>query len=142
MGFTKTKAKSVLESVFKPGNKIALLTAVNTAADTYTEASGKGYERYTIQSGDFVTNYGENGGAESTTAQHILFGLAEESWGTIVGIAVFGSGLDYLAELKESKTVGADTVPVFKAYDKSKEEGIKVTLDVSTSASASVTETT
>ena len=137
MGFTKTKATAILSGVFKAGNKLALLTAVNTEEDTYTEASGAGYKQYTIQSGDFVTNAGV-----TTTARHILFGLAEGSWGTIVGIAVMGSGAEYLAELKEPKAVGADTVPVFKMWKESTEEGIKITLDAETTASAAVTETT
>lgn len=136
MGFPKTKATSILSGVFKAGNTIALLTAVGE--DSGTEASGTGYKRYTIQSGDFTTS-----GGITTTAKHILFGLAEESWGTIKGIAVYSSSsLEYIAELKEPKVVGADTVPVFKKWDESIKEGIKVTLDVVTSASASVTETT
>ena len=40
MGFPKTKATSILSDVFKANNTIALLTAVDTTADTYTEASG------------------------------------------------------------------------------------------------------
>lgn len=137
MGFPKAYASTLLSNVFKSGNKIALLTAVDTTADTYTEASGKGYARYTITTNDFSTS-----GGVTTTAQHILYGLAEESWGTITGIAVFGNSLLYLAELEEPKAVGKDTVPVFKKYNAENGEGIKVTLDVVSSATASVTETT
>lgn len=39
MGFSKTKATSILADVFKAGNKIALLTSVDTETDAYTEAS-------------------------------------------------------------------------------------------------------
>lgn len=52
MGFPKTKATAILSSVFKVGNTIALLTAVDVENDAYTEASGAGYKRYTIRSGD------------------------------------------------------------------------------------------
>lgn len=55
MGLSKTKTTSILSDVFKTNNTIALLTAVDTIVDTYTEASGTGYKRYTIKSGDFVT---------------------------------------------------------------------------------------
>lgn len=135
MGFPKTKATSILADVFKANNTIALLTAVNTKADTYTEASGAGYKRYTIKSGDFAVNAGV-----ATTDQHILYGLAEGSWGTIVGIAVFsGSTLQYLGELTPAKEVGGNTVPVFKKYADG--EGIQVTLDVVTAAAVDVTET-
>lgn len=140
MGFPKTKATSILSGVFKAGNKLALLTSIS--GESYKEASGKGYTRYEIKSGDFTTDQGV-----TTTAKHILFGLAEESWGTIAGIAVFaGSSLEYLAALEEPKPVGANTVPVFKKYvednGNGQMEGIKVTLDVETTASASVNETT
>lgn len=137
MGFPKTKATAILASAFKAGNTIAMLTAVDTENDTYTEASGDGYKRYTIKSGDFVTNNGI-----TTTAAHILYGLAEGSWGTAVGIAVHnGSSLEYLGELKEQKPIPANTVPVFKIYNEEKGEGLKVTLDVVTAASVSVTGT-
>ena len=140
MGFPKTKATAILKAVFNTGNKIALLTAVS--GDSYTEVSGtkdsNGYERYTIKASDFSTTNGV-----TTSADNILFGLALESWGTVVGIAVFsGSSLEYLAELKVPKMVAEDTVPVFKKYNEADEEGIKVTLDVVTAASASVTGTT
>lgn len=136
MGFPKAKATNILKAVFNTGNKIALLTAVNTETDAYTEASGAGYQRYEIKSGDFTTNDGV-----TTTARHILFGLAEGSWGTIVGIAVFsGSSLEYLAELEEAKAVGANTVPVFRKYDGT--DGIRVALDAEPSAAASVNEMT
>lgn len=52
MGFPKTKATSILSDVFKANNTIALLTAVDVENDAYTEASGAGYKRYTIRSGD------------------------------------------------------------------------------------------
>lgn len=137
MGFPKVKSTAILAGVFKAGNKIALLTAVNTSNDTYTKASGTGYQDYTIQDGDFVTQNGI-----TTTARHILFGLAEGSWGTAVGIAVFaGSSLEYLGELKQAKAIGANTVPVFKMYNEAKGEGLKITLDVVTAASMNVTET-
>lgn len=136
MGFPKVKATSILSDVFKANNTIALLTAVDTTNDTYTEASGTGYQRYTIKSGDFTVNSGV-----ATTAQHILFGLAESNWGTIAGIAVFsGSTLQYLGELTPAKEVGANTVPVFKKYADG--EGIRVTLDVVTTAAVDVTGTT
>lgn len=38
MGFPKTKATAILSSVFKVGNTIALLTAVNTETDAYGKA--------------------------------------------------------------------------------------------------------
>lgn len=146
MGFPKAYATTILSNVFKAGNHIALLTAVNTASDSYTEASGASYRRYAIKgagsgrNADFTTNKGV-----TTSTETILFGLAEESWGTIVGIAIF-TGLTggtplYLAELKKPKTVDENTVPVFKKYNESKEEGIKVTLDVESSVNASVNET-
>jgi hypothetical protein len=73
----------------------------------------------------------------------VLFGLAEGDWGTVAGIAVFsGSTLQYLANLEEAKRITENTVPVFKKYDASAGEGIRVTLDVVSSAAASVTETT
>lgn len=137
MGFPKTKASAILSSVFKSGNKIALLTSINTSTDAYTKASGTGYQDYTIKEGDFVTSNGV-----TTTAKHILFGLAEGSWGTVVGIAVFaGSSLEYLGELKSSKAVGANTVPVFKAYNEGTGEGLKITLDVVSSGTMNVNET-
>lgn len=139
MGFPKTKATSILSDVFKANNTIALLTAVDTTADTYTEASGTGYKRYTIKSGDFAVS-----GGVATTAQHILYGLAESSWGTITGIAVFsGSTLQYLGELTQAKTVGENTVPVFKKYAvvDGVTVGIRVSLDVVTTAAVDVTET-
>lgn len=137
MGFPKAHSTTILSDVFKAGNTLALLTAVDTEKDTYTEASGDGYKRYTIRSGDFTTSQGV-----TTTAQHILYGLAEGDWGTIAGIAVFGgSTLKYLAELKSPKPVRDNTVPVFKKYDEAAGEGIKVTLDVESSVNASVNET-
>ena len=138
MGFPKSHATTILADVFKQGNTMALLTAVDTENDTYTEASGLGYARYTLKSGDFTWSMGV-----ATTAQHILYGLAEGSWGNIVGFAIFGGGtLKYLAELKEAKNVSADKVPVFKKYNAATGDGIRVTLDVVTAASMSVTETT
>lgn len=134
MGFTRAKATSILSDVFKSGNKLALLTAVDPANDSYTEVSGDGYARYTIQNGDFSTSAGV-----TTTAQHILFGLAEGSWGTVVGFAVFsGTSLLYLGELMEAKAVGANTVPVFKKYADG--EGIRVSLDAVEEAAAAVNE--
>lgn len=136
MGFPKVKATSILSNVFKANNKIALLTAVDTKNDTYTKASGVGYQDYTIQSGDFATADGI-----TTTARHIFFGLAEGSWGTAVGIAVFaGSSLEYLGELKQAKAIGPNTVPVFKAYNEGSGEGLRITLDVVTAASMNVNE--
>lgn len=123
MGFSKGKATGILSGVFKAGNRLALFTAVDTAGEAYTEVSGAGYGRYTIQSGDFSS---ENG--VTVTAKHILFGLAEGDWGTVVGFGVFeGDTLQYLGELTEGKSVGRDTVPVFKKYAAG--EGIRVTLD-------------
>lgn len=137
MGFPKAHSTTILSDVFKAGNTLALLTAVDTEKDTYTEASGDGYKRYTIRSGDFTTSQGV-----TTTAQHILYGLAEGNWGTIVGFAVFSSStIKYLAPLVNSKEVYANTVPVIKKYDEAKGDGIKITLDVVTSAAASVIET-
>ena len=138
MGFTKNHATSILSNVFKAGNTIALLTAVNTATDTYTKCSGTGYKDYTILSGDFVTDKGV-----TTTGRNILFGLAESSWGTCVGIAVFsGGGLLYLAPLSESKAIAKDTVPVFRTYAEASgsepQKGLKITLDVVTSGTVSV----
>lgn len=139
MGFTKVKATTILSGTFKAGNKLALLTAVDTENDTYTEVAGTGYARYTIQTGDFTTSNGV-----TTTAQHILFGLAEGDWAVgdtkVVGIAVFTSGgsLEYLGELAEAKEVGINTVPVFKKYADG--EGVRITLDVVTSASVNVTD--
>jgi hypothetical protein len=139
MGFPKAKATSILKAVFNPGNKLALLTAVD--GDSGTEVSGSkatnGYERYAIKATDFEVINGV-----ATTKDNILFGLATESWGQIAGFAVYSaSGLEYIAELKEPKTVGANTVPVFKVWDEGKQEGIRVTLDVETAAAASVSET-
>ena len=96
-----------------------------------------GYQRYIIKDGDFSVNDGV-----ATTAKHILLFLALEYVGYIVGFAVFsgnGTTLKYLGELA-GKTVGENTVPVFKIYDESKGEGIKVTLDVKTTSSVSVTD--
>ena len=130
MGFPKTKATSILSDVFKANNTIALLTAVDTDQDTYIEANGPGYGRYTIRSGDFSVS-----GGVATTAQHILYGLAEGNWGTIVGFAVFaGSALQYLGELEEAKPVGENTVPVFKSYAQG--QGIRVSLDEAEAAAA------
>lgn len=137
MGFTKSYATTILNNVFKQGNTIALLTSVDTKNDTYTKCSGKSYKDYTIQNGDFDTNDGI-----TTTKRNILFGLAEEDWGTCVGIAVFGGGLLYLAALSEPKVIGQDTVPVFRAYAEASgstpQKGLKITLDVVTSGTMSV----
>ena len=138
MGFTKSYATTILSNVFKSGNTIALLTAVNTASDTYTKCSGAGYKDYTIQAGDFTTTNGI-----TTTARNILYGLAEDAWGTCVGIGVFSGGsLLYLAALSESKVIGKDTVPVFRAYAEASgstpQKGLKITLDVVTSGTMSV----
>lgn len=38
MGFPKAHATSILSNVFKAGNHIALLTAVNTETDAYGKA--------------------------------------------------------------------------------------------------------
>ena len=135
MGFSKQHATSVLSNVFAVGNKIALLSAVNTETDAYTEMSGTGYARYSIKSGEFTTSNGI-----TTTAQHILFGLAESAWGTCKGIAVFASNgsLLYLAPLKEDKQIGKDTVPVFKKYNASNGDGLRITLDVVTAGTMSV----
>lgn len=134
MGFPKAKATSILKAVFNTGNKIALLTS---GGEVSGSKKTNGYERYTIEGSDFSVIDGV-----ATTNDNILFGLATESWGTIVGFEVYsGSGLEYTAELKEPKTVGANTVPVFKVWDEGKQEGIRVTLDVETAATASVSET-
>ena len=143
MGFPKTHATSILNNVFKVGNKIALLSAVDTDADTYAKVSGTGYADYTIQTGDFTTTSGV-----TTTARHILFGLAEGEggWGTAVGFAVYSgtsltsSTLLYLGKLVESKPIGKDTVPVFKKYAvvDGVKEGIRVTLDVVDESSVNV----
>jgi len=137
MGFPKSKATSILSAVFKAGNKIALLTAIDVTNDTYTEVTGEGYERYTILSGDFTTDKGV-----TTTAQNILFGLAESNWAVgdkqVVGIAVFSSSgtLEYLGELLNPKEVGVDSVPVFKTYNAETNEGIRITLDVVSAVAA------
>lgn len=137
MGFPKGYATTILSNVFKAGNTIALLSAVNTKDDTYVKCSGAGYKDYTIQTNDFVTKEGV-----TTTNRNILFGLAESSWGTCVGIAVFGSGLLYLAELNEPKPIGEDTVPVFRTYADATatepQKGLKITLDVETTGTMSV----
>ena len=139
MGFPKTYATTILSNVFKAGNTIALLSSIN--GDSYSEVSGTGYARYTIKAGDFITIDGV-----TTTNQHILFGLAEgDGWGTAVGFAVFGSGaLMYLGELTNPKPIGPNNVPVFKKYAvvDGVTEGIKVTLDVKSEATATVNETT
>ena len=138
MGFPKSYASTILGNVFKAGNTIALLSAVNTENDTYTKCSGDGYKDYTILNGDFTIANGI-----VTTARNILYGLAEGGWGTCVGIAVFGgSSLLYLAELSESKPIGKDTVPVFRTYaaasGSTPQRGLKITLDVVTTGTMSV----
>ena len=135
MGFSKQHASSVLSSVFAVGNKIALLSAVNTETDAYTEMSGTGYARYSIKSGEFTTSNGI-----TTTAQNILYGLAESAWGTCKGIGVFTSSgsLLYLAELKEDKPISKDTVPVFKKHNADNGDGLRITLDVVTTGTVSV----
>lgn len=140
MGFPKSYSTTVLNDIFSKDNQIALLTAIDTENDTYEEptiSATTGYQRYIIKDGDFSVNDGV-----ATTAKHILLFLALEYVGYIVGFAVFsgnGTTLKYLGELA-GKTVGENTVPVFKIYDESKGEGIKVTLDVKTTSSVSVTD--
>ena len=128
---TTTRANSILTDIFKAGNTIALSTTdPNTA---FTKPSAPSYAPYTIKSGDF-----EAADSAITTKNHLLYGLAEESWGTIVAFGVYsGSSLIYWGLLTNPVTVDLDTVPVFKIYNEAKGEGIKVTLDVATAAGAS-----
>ena len=135
MGFSKTHATSILEDVFKKDNMIALFESVNTDTDAYTEMSGTGYKRYSIKGDEFNTSKGI-----TTTVDNLLYGLAEGDWGTCVGIGVFsGSGsLLYLASLAAAKYIAKDTVPVFKRWNESTKDGLKITLDVVTAGTVSV----
>lgn len=130
------QAQSILSSIFKAGNKIALFTS-DPNTGTYTKPSAASYSDYTILSGDFETN--DN---SIYTARHLLFGLAEEAWATsanpVKAFGVYsGTSLIYWGMLTTAVAVAADTVPVFKVYNASTGEGIKVTLDVASTSSVS-----
>lgn len=133
MGIVKSEATSILGNIFKTDNKIALLTELDVSEETFTEVTGSvdtnGYKRYTIQSGEFYIY-----GGVATSSDNILLGMATGNWGTIVGFAVYsGSSLKYLAELTEAIPIDGSVdpvVPVFRAYNKEKGTGIRVTLDV------------
>lgn len=128
---TVTKANEILKSIFAVGNTIALSTTDPNSS--FTEPTASSYSRYTIKSGDFTAS-----NSAITTSQHLLYGLAEEGWGTIVAFGVYsGSTLIYWGLLTNEVIVAEDTVPVFKVYNEEKGEGIKVTLDVVQAASVS-----
>lgn len=131
-----TQAQSILTGIFKAGNTIALFTS-DPNTGVYTEPSASSYARYSIKSGDFATN--DNA---IYTARHLLFGLAEQEWATsanpVKAFGVYsGSTLIYWGMLTTAVAVTADTVPVFKVYNASTGEGIKVTLDVASTSSVS-----
>lgn len=130
---TVNKANEILEEIFATGNKLALSTT--DPNDKFTEPSAASYTRYEIKDGDFKAS-----GSAITTASHILYGLAEESWGTVVAFGVYEAhgSLIYWGLLNEAVDVPDDRVPVFKIYNEAAGEGIKVTLDVVETASASV----
>lgn len=134
MGFPKSYATTILQGVFGAGNEIALLLGADPVTNEVVGTNTNGYVRYTIKSGDFDFDEGA-----ATTAKNILLFLATEYIGTITHFAVWGNGTcKYVGELNEAKPVGKDTVPVFKIYNETDKEGVKVTLDVVTTASASV----
>lgn len=130
------RATSILTSIFQPGNTIALfISDPNTGA--YTQPSAASYAKYTIKSGDFAADDGE-----IWTANHLLFGLAVEEWASESNpVRAFGvysnTTLIYWGLLTNPVPVGEDTVPVFKIYNEEKGEGIKVTLDIASTAGVS-----
>lgn len=131
-----TQAHSILSGIFKSGNNIALFTS-DPNTGTYTEPTAPSYARYNISNGDFATS--DN---SIYTARHLLFGLASEEWATsanpVKAFGVYsGSTLIYWGMLTTPVAVGVDTVPVFKVYNASSGEGIKVTLDVAATSSVS-----
>lgn len=132
----EVQANAILNEIFAPGYTIALFTSdPNTGA--YTQPTSPSYQKYTINSGDFRTD----GGAIST-ARHLLFGLALDEWASesnpVRAFGVYaGNTLIYWGMLNTPVPIPADTVPVFKAYNAARNEGIKVTLDVVATASAS-----
>lgn len=128
---TDSRAASILSDIFKSGNTLALSTSDPNSS--FSEPSAESYKRYEIKSGDFKIS-----GGVATTANHLLYGLATESWGTIQAFGVFnGNTLIYWGLLNSSVSVPVDTVPVFKIYNDAANEGIRVTLDVASTASAS-----
>ena len=130
------RANAILTDIFKAGNILALLKGDPNAHD-YSKPIAPSYNNYVIQSGDFVAEDGA-----ITTARHLLFGLATEEWAStsepIKAFGVYANGtIIYWGMLTTPVAIPADTVPVFKVYNKEKGEGIKVTLDVVATASAS-----
>lgn len=130
---TVNKSNEILEGIFAIGHSLALSTT--DPNDRFTEPSVASYTRYEIKDGDFKAS-----GSAITTANHILYGLAEESWGTIIAFGVYDEQniLIYWGLLNEEVVVPEDTVPVFKIYNETAGEGIKVTLDAVETTSASV----
>lgn len=124
---TTSKATSILNEIFGTGRIIHLSTTQPTATGgNFTKPTGSDYAGYTIKSGDFTI---ANGVVKS--AKHLLFGLATTDWGTITHFGVFNNATcEYFGKLTEAKPVTANTVPVFKIFDDTKGEGIKVSLDV------------
>ena len=138
MGFTKDHAKKVLEDVFKAGNIISLTRNTDPDNEVYTKIRPFEEDMYTIKEDDFV--------AEDriiANVQHLLYALAEETWGTADGFVVMtpsGTVL-YIAKLTEEVSIEKDTVPVFKKA-KTKDgkftgSGIRVSLDAVTASASS-----
>lgn len=130
---TEQRANSILSDIFASGNKIALSTTDPNSK--FTEPSASTYTRYEIKSGDFTASEGA-----ITNAQHLLYGLCDDAagWGEIVAFGIYsGTTLIYWGMLEEPKTVTYNTVPVFKKFNESAGEGIRVTLDVVSASTVS-----
>lgn len=138
MGIAKTQFDTILKNIFAAGNIIKLLKTVPTVSNengyVLLSTSDKDeYARYEIESGDFTTD-----GGEVTSTKNMLFGLYEgEAELTVPGFAVFsGSTLMYYGNFKDPMIIKYNNVPIIKAYNESKSEGIKITM-TSTEAAAS-----
>lgn len=130
---TTAIANSILEDIFGAGNYLALSTTDPNSS--FTEPTASSYERYKIQVDDFEADEGV-----ITNKRHLLYGLATEAWGTIVAFGVYNTAktLIYWGLLTSPVEVPIDHVPVFKIYNETAGEGIKVTLDAVETTSASV----
>ena len=139
MGIARDQFTEILQNIFKAGNKIALYKTVPRESDEGggVEMSGVGYQRYTILNGDFSVS-----GGEVTSLQNMMLYLSESDAGNAEGFGVYnGSKMLYFGKFTDADgnpkalPVGYNTVPTIKKYDKTKNEGVHITL-TSTNVSA------
>lgn len=109
MAYTSYGANAILDDVFKNGNKIALGTSQD--ASTFVEVSGGGYERYTIQTGDFPA---ASSGSISNAKRIRFAECTSATWGEITQIGVYNGGvLYYWASVTTPQTVNYEELCKF-----------------------------